>query len=444
MIRLILFIIILATMSIASVWLADHNGVISIDWLGYHIETTILFATIIFSILFFVLLTLAEWRFSSRADRVLSALTKGFAAIAVSDIKKAKSASVQVTRLLKKHQSNMPIAHILAAQTAQLEGKADEANVHFSALLENKQTKFAALKGLLVNACQEKDLTQAINYAEQAYKMNAKAGGIAPALLLLYKQAGMWEKAYSFLKSYNRGAILSFSSKGDEFDVNQEKSTIAYLLSLKFYKDGDVKNATNIIYTANKLNPAFIPAALFAVEIANKIGNKRKSLSIIEKTWKYSPHPELAKVYVLDLEGKALLKKACKLMKINPTSSDSRKLVAEAYLALGNVEKSRETLLPALEDKETASLCRLMVEIEKSSDEVNKREVERWAVRAEYASPDSVWLCRKCGNTSPDWDIECGSCDAVDTIGWDYPTSNDFENPKEINLKFEDYLISSS
>ena len=59
MIRLIVFLLITVGLAFAAAWLADRPGEVSIDWLGYHADTSV--AILIGCVLVIVCAALIAW-----------------------------------------------------------------------------------------------------------------------------------------------------------------------------------------------------------------------------------------------------------------------------------------------------------------------------------------------------------------------------------------------
>ena len=59
MIRFILFLLATAGLAFAAVWLADRPGAVSIDWLGYHTDTSV--GVLIGAVLAIVCAVLIVW-----------------------------------------------------------------------------------------------------------------------------------------------------------------------------------------------------------------------------------------------------------------------------------------------------------------------------------------------------------------------------------------------
>jgi len=436
MLRLLFFFIIISAISFLASWFADNRGLVFVDWLGYRIETSMMFVVASTSLAFVALLATIElalyiWNIPSRFrtrnkihryEKGLISLTKGFTALAISDEKRAKQAVRESKNLL----GVRPITHILAAETAQLGGDTDEARKHFAALLEYKPTEFIAVRGLLESARKSGNIPKALQYAEKAYRMRPDMEDIPYILLTLYEQAGKWDEAHLFLEKYSSRNWIPFFKKRADFDVKKQKSLVLFMRGKEFIENGEDRESTwlksyDIISRSLKYDPGFIPAAEAAVDLALKLGMKRKAISTVERMWKTAPYYKMGlsylEMFASEKEAKKI-KRAKKLLSINPKSVESHKVVANAAMKAGDTTLARNHIKLAItEVGETRSLCNMMVEVEKLSDEGDEQLVHKWAVKAKQAPRDDfMWRCGECGHKTELWNIKCEECDSFGSV----------------------------
>jgi len=439
MLRLIIFFIIVALLSYAALWFVDHPGEVVVQWLGYRLETNIIFVTTVVSAAFIVALILLEtalfiknlpkWisqrRAASRHSRVLLSLTRGFAAISVGDAKRATLAAKETFKLMNNQSAkNQLIAYILAAEAAQLEGDITKARQHYSALLEHKPTEFAAVKGLLDSNKQEGNLVYALKLAERAYELRPNAPGVVVALLTIYKQAGKWSEAQLFLEKHTSKKIFAIFSRDAGLDLRYEKAVIYHMRARKYFADGDMEKAFATAEIAVKEKSGFIPVVLLYCDLALRFNKKRKATSAIEQIWQDFPHPDLAEKYFLihtTDSPKKKMKRAQKLLSLNQDHPESHRMFALNSLEQGDLTKARNHAKLAMAGGETIELCNLMAEIEKTAEDSDDQIGQQWSSRAKHAMLDPYWSCSTCANSYEQWDIKCTSCNAVDTIIWKSP-----------------------
>jgi len=444
MIRLILFFIVLILASFAAVWMADNDGVIAVQWLGWHIETTVSVVLVAATVLYLVLIGLVELFFLvlglprrlrqrsalAHHDKALIAIADGFSAVAVGDGERAERAANNVNRLL----GDKPVALLMQAQAAGLQGNSAKSQKHYTALLEHKGTEFAALRGLLTVAQEKGDIHEAISLAEQAFALQPTSLEVGVGLLRLYKQTGRYADAQLFLEKQGKRLGKIGNGKTAVIDVSQEKAQVytaraRHLLFTQGSISGDnvlsdaVQQSIGWLESALKLTPDFVPALQTAVPLWLKLERKRKATAALEKAWKVQAHPVISALYMtLDSTadkpsgGKQDLKRAKKLYALQPDSVEGARVLAAAALQVDNITLARQRALQALSGAKTAAIYRLMADI--ASCEGEEAEVEDWDMRAQYAPSGAGWQCKECGSHYAQWDVVCGSCGAVSSIAW--------------------------
>src|SRR5215471_18700663 len=162
MIRVVLFLLLIALAAVGAVWIADQHGDVTLTLSGWRIETTpavfalalgliVVAAIIAWSIL------RALWRIPERVRRRRRehrqargrhAITHGLLAIGHGDATAARQ-HADVARRIASHD---PLALLLHAQSAQLDGDRDRANTAFRAMTEREDTRLLGLRGLFIEA----------------------------------------------------------------------------------------------------------------------------------------------------------------------------------------------------------------------------------------------------------------------------------------------------
>ena len=430
MTKLLLFLLTITIAAIASMWFIENDGSIVIEWLGYRIQTSVAFA-ILSSVVILVLLTTViqllifltsapkKYRkamLDRKKQNGLTALSKGFASIAAGDAKEAKRLTKQATSSL----GNIPLTKLLSAQTAQLEGNNELAKVHYTSMLESKETETIAIKGLLIQARQDGDLNKAIFLAEKAVNLNPNSSWAISILMDLYKITEKWQEAEEILQKAKRIKLLS---------SDQYKRSLALIytgICRDFRTKGVNDEAIKYAKKAYELQPDFPPIAQNYAKLLKDSGNNSKAARVIEKCWKTNTHPALADLYMNIYSNESTekrLKRTESLLKISPNSFDGNILVAKAAMAAGNLSRARNHLKAALAIRETKSVCALMAELEKL-EESDSSIIDQWRQRSVTSNSDKTWICDKCNASSDKWSINCNNCDSFDTLYWDNDNSS--------------------
>ncbi len=432
MIRLIIFFIVLAAVSILVSWMADNPGDLTINWMGYRLHTSLAYATGVVSAAFVVLLLalqliiyifstpkrVGQMRSAAKQDKALQALTQGFAAVSVADLRTAKLASRKAGRLLK----NQPLAEMLAAETAQLEGNADGAKRHYEKLLENKPTKLAAVKGLLGEAVKDGDFDTALELAERAYELKPDAAGTGRNLLNLYKQMGRWDEARKFIEKNRKRLGSNKLPVTQRVNVGSEMAVVTFMCVRRAMQNGESEKAFELLHDVLRARVDFIPAVVLYAEMAAERGREARAAGFIERAWRETPHPDLAAKYFDLFEGdspKKRLKRALRLNSINSEGAEGSKAVAKMAMKAENPALAREHIERGLAISETAALCYLMADLEAVENGENSDNAKQWSEKARNAPADPKWMCKTCGNRHEEWDITCTSCKSIDSIIWE-------------------------
>jgi HemY protein len=424
MTRLFIFLFAVTLASMAAMWFIENDGSIIVEWLGYRIQTSVAFsilAAIIILIICTTLLQLILWlknfpkncrkAISERKrDQGLTALTEGFAAIAAGDIKQAKRLTKQAANYL----GHIPLTKLLSAQTAQLEGNTDLAKVHYTAMLENKETEIIAIKGLLLQAKKDGDFNKAMFLAEKAVSIQPDAVWAISILLDLYKITGKWANAEQTIKKAAKLGVIS------AYDSKRSLALISRARSNKLLKAGDISGALSSAKNSYKLLPDFPPVATNYAKILLKNNSKRKAVKVLEKCWKEEPHPKIASLYMEifgDETNTKFIKHTEKLVSMQPNNIYGHIEIAKAAMASDDFDTAREHLKTALSITETSSICQLMAEVEKR-DGGSPDLIRQWLQRVQTARPDPAWVCVECSHITNVWSIGCKECQAFDSLEW--------------------------
>lgn len=422
-----------AALSWATVWLADNPGTVQLNWLGHQVETSIaLLLASVATLCFATALLYRVWimirkapanigKFSRdrRQKKGYEALTRGMVAVAAGDRDEAQKLSRRAENLL----DQPPLTMLLSAQAAQLGGDEKAASQFFKSMLEDKETEFLGLRGLINQAIKDGNQEEALELARRAYQIKPKSEWVVQSLFDLQTQGGHWTAAQSTLQQSLRiGAMPSE-------DIAQHKAVLELQMSLEAEEKGDKAQALRHARKANDLDRNFIPAALQTARLFLEVCKNRKAASVIDKTWENTPHPDFVPLYYKArnaIDPMARYTAAERLAKQKPGHIETRLMVARAAIDAKFWGKARDYLSPVILDCEdsnkpvSARLCKLMAELEEA-EHGNMEEAHVWLRRASVAEPDPLWVCSDCGNAVPDWSALCGNCWSFDTFHWGSP-----------------------
>ncbi len=434
MLRLILFFVILIIAGIYLARLADVPGSVTLEWMGWQIETSALF--LLFALGTVILLVTAGYlalnalfsapkrylghRRVEHHERGLSVLTEAVAAMAASDHANAKKLTHKADRLLGKP----PITRLLKAQLARIEGDDKTATSELKALMDYKETRFIAARNLLEHARNAGDTEEALAYAEEAESLRPDSSYATLALLDFYSREGQWQKALHIINKAKKHKALT---KGE---VDRYTAIIHYLHANHLYqRESDDETSLAFAKKAHSQLPDFVPATLLLARLLARHGKKSQITRHMGRTWKLFPHPAIANLYrklMADDAPSKRLKKVEKLVSSRPDSVESQIAVAEAALDAQAFGKARNHLKIALSKQETPRICKLMARLEELENK-DKEKADAWIERAVKADLGPSWVCSNCHSIPDKWSLHCPECESFDSIHW-----------KENKLKFVD------
>ena len=130
-----------------------------------------------------------------RHARGRHAITHGLLAIGHGDATAARQ-HADVARRLAGHD---PLALLLHAQSAQLDGDRERANAAFRAMAEREDTRLLGLRGLFIEAQRADDPVAAVMIAEEALKISPSSTWASHAVLGFRCAQGDWDGALKIL-----------------------------------------------------------------------------------------------------------------------------------------------------------------------------------------------------------------------------------------------------
>src|SRR5882757_9522628 len=427
MIRVLLFLALVALMAFGVVWFADRPGDVAIVWQGYRIETSVLvallavavvalIAVIVWSIVRTILRSpdlIAMFMSHRRGVRGYLAISRGLIAIGAGDASAAKRASNEVERIAP----GEPLALLLNAQVAQLSGDRAAAEHAFRAMAERDDTKLLGLRGLYIEAQRRKDMVAARAYAEEAANASPALGWAGQAALEFRCASGDWSAALSALDRNSRYGLI------EKADYKRQRAVLLTARALAA-EQTERDSARSLALDALKLAPDLVPAAELAGRLLGDAGELRRAMRIIEKAWAANPHPDLADTYAHLRPGDSARERLARVQSLaskapgqGANHAESALAVARAALDAQEFAVARNAVRPLLKEP-TQRVAALMAEIEEreSGDEGRARE---WMGRALRAPRDPAWTAD--GYVSDRWMPVSPVSGRLDAFQWKVP-----------------------
>jgi HemY protein len=393
MIRVVLFLLAVAVAALGVAWFADRPGEVSVIWLGYRIETSVMVATLAVGVLVLVILLLwSVFRGILRSPEQVSlffrhrravksylALTRGFIAVGAGDLRLARRSADETARLAP----GDPLTLLLTAQSAQMAGDRGAAEQAFREMIKRDDTKLLGLRGLYIEAQRRDDPRAARLVAEEAAKVAPSLAWAGQAVLDDRCAAADWAGALAALEhmksvlakpDYRRKRAVLLTARAQALDeIDRDGSRAAVLEAVKLARD-------------------LVPAAALAGRRLAESGEQRKAAKILEAAWSINPHPDIAEAYANLRFGDSARDRLTRMQKLAaklPGQLEGAIAVARAALDAREFKSARAALAPYL-SAPTRRVATLMAEIEESEHDDEGR-VREWMARAMRASGDPVW-----------------------------------------------------
>lgn len=422
--NMVIRFVIIALVAAGAVWLAERPGTLTFDWLGYTVEISIMVALTLLAVALFVIVFLwalirrvfnipsALSGFFTRRKRenVHEALTKGIVAVGAGD-------SAQATKYARKVSSlagDDPLAQLLKAQAAQLRGDQSTVTRVFESMAQSKDTEALGLRGLFTQARQDGDMEQARAMAEKALELNPALAWASKAVLAFQSAGGEWAAAGLTLDSQRSAGVL---------DKDQESRLQAVVQTARAIELEETKpdEALSFAERALRAAPGLVPAAVVAGRILSSQQNIRKASRILEKTWKLSPHPDVAEVYAYLRSGDSpqdRQKRIKSLIAKHDGGVEGAVAMAVACIDAQDWKDARAALAAVSEDRPSVRVCELMAEIEQG-EFGDKGRAREWLSRAVRAPRDPVWIAD--GQVSKVWLPVSPVTGELDAFEWAVP-----------------------
>jgi len=444
MIRLVLFLVGGAVLASALAWLADRPGTLVMNWQGYVIETSVFRAVVLFALL--VAIAVLVWTIvrqiwqspaavgnffnRRRQERGLDALSSGMIAIGAGDRALATRYAVQARKALP----NEPLTHLLRAQAAQLQGDRATSRRIFEAMLGTPDTEQLGLRGLYLEAEKEGETEAARQFAERALNLNPKLGWPIDALFELQCRASDWSEALATLATGRKHGHI-------EKPLADRRRAVLLTAQAQEIEDENGAKALELATEAHNLAPDLVPAAAVAGRQLASRGNTARAAKIVERTWRKSPHPDLAVVYAYARPGDSprdRLERIKRLAKTTPHSAEGPIAVATSAVEARSWGEAREALGPLLESRLTQRVCTLMARIEGEQHNDTGR-VREWLARAVNAPRDPAWTAD--GIVSERWAAISPVTGVLDAFQWRVPLEDAASKDGALALdKVEEYV----
>src|SRR5215510_13803972 len=426
MIRIILFLALIAAAAAGAAGVADQPGDVVLSWGGWRVETSlpvfvlglgivVVVATMLWSILRGLWRTpdrMRRRRHERRHARGRHAITQGLLAVGHGDASMARRHADDARR----HAGHDPLALLLTAQSAQLAGDREGAQHAFRAMAEREDTRLLGLRGLFIEAQRADDPVSAVMIADEALKISPSSTWASHAVLGFRCAKGDWNGALSILDNNLSSGLIEKTS------YRRQRGVLLTARALELEKfDRDLSRESAM--EAVKLAPTLVPAAVLAAKFESEAHQVRRAMRLVETAWLAQPHPDLADAYShvkLGDSARQRLVRVETLAAKMPGHIEGALAVARAAIDASEFTRAREALAPFI-DKPTQRVAVLMAEIERTEHGDSGR-ARMWAMRAVRALHDSAWTAD--GYVSDRWRPVSPVTGKLDAFQWQTPVAS--------------------
>lgn len=425
MLRLILFFVLASVMAVAAVWLADQPGSVTVAWGDYQVVTSIgvMVAVVLgCAVLLALLIEIYRWlrgvprrwrhnREHRHEMRGYEAITRGLLAAAGGDRAAAQWHSRQAARLAP----HRPGSLLLAAQTAQLDGRDAEASKAFRAMLDGPETELLGVRGLLAQALRAGDRKEALDLARRAYRLSPRTPWVLETLFELLTREGQWEEARGVLDGMGREKLL------DERLLRRRRAIVLHMQAKDLRQQGRIEEAVAAQRRALKLAPDFTPAALDLAAMANDVGKTRQAKKALEAAWAAEPQPAVAVAWeaMQPVDNPTRRYEQLRaLERLRPDSAVAQLVMGEAAIAARRLDDARRHLDQAVALGPSVRGYQALAELERAAG--GPERARDWLGRVADAPPDRAWVCEDTGEVLPAW-APFGGSGAFDVVHWGEP-----------------------
>jgi HemY protein len=394
MIRVLVYLVLVAVLAFGAVWFAERPGDVAITWQGRRIDTSVM--VLLAAVAAIAVATVMAWSILRailrapdlvsrylrirRGERGYRAVSQGLIAVGSGDARAAKRFTAEAVRIAPRE----PLTLLLSAQTAQLSGDRDAAVATFQEMADRDDTRVLGLHGLFVEAQRRHDHAAALAYAEEAARHASVPVWAGQAVLEFRCVAGDWSGALERLERNMKSGLI------DKRTYRRQRAVLI-TAQAQSLAGSDRARAIALAREAAKLAPDLVPAATLAGRLLGEAGDRRRAARTIERAWRANPHPDLAVAYSALRPGDSARQRLSRVETLaakGPSDAEAALAVARAALDAQEFAAARKALAPytASPRKRVAAL---MAELEMAQGDEGR--VREWMARALNARRDPAW-----------------------------------------------------
>lgn len=447
LIKIIFFVGVVGALAWGAGFLLEADGGLQVRALGYELspgplESILLLILLVFVVWLFLKvlgLLIAGWKFLNGDETALSryfdrnrerkgfdALSEGLMALASGEGQLAMAKAAKADKYLNKPE----LTNLLTAQAAEMAGDTKKAEETYRKLVENEQTRFVGVRGIMKQKLAAGDDETALTLAEKAFAIKPKHEETGDILLRLQAEKEDWTGARKTLSAKLRNGQLPR-------DVHKRRDAVLALSAAKDIVDDENSiEKREIAIEANRLSPDLVPAAVMAGRSYIQQSKPRYAARVLKKAWDARPHPDLAAAFAAiapDETPAARLKRFGALTKVQSDHPETKMLLAELNIANEDFPAARRALGDLVETDPDARSVTLMAVIERGEGATDT-VVKGWLARAIAVPRGPQWICDNCQHIHNEWKPICENCSSFDTLEWKRPPLSEVAMPAGVQM----------
>ncbi len=394
----IAFLLILVVAAALFSWqvITTDQGIVSIKWFGWQVDTSAMFAALVLVALVAVSLPLlrmimflmdAPGRIMKAGDR--SRTRKGQEALALGLIA-AEAGEFDVARRQAEKAEDLidepRLATLLQARSAEVSGDFAAAERAYSGMLQHEDTELLGRKGLLTAALKRGDRTAAMTHAEAALRVAKTASWPFQSLFELKVAAADWEGALDALEQGEKRKLV------DDKVARRRRAVLMTAAALKAERERRPDKAADMAQKAFRTSPGFAPAAAVAARLLVADGKEERAAAILEEAWENAPHPAIAHAYRDLKPGESREERAARMQSLVDRRRDhreSRIVTAELALERGDWATAQAALDDAYRELPSSRICALFAAAARAKGDENAART--WLDQAANAPREADW-----------------------------------------------------
>lgn len=426
MIRVLLYVLLIAALGLGFAWLADRPGDMVVTFDGYQYQVSLMVAAVaVTAVVAAVMIgwwllkaiwhspyTISRYFRVRQRDRGYQALSTGMIAAGAGDAVKARQLNKQAAKLIRSDQE--PLIHLLEAQALELEGNHAAARGKYEQMIDDPEMRLLGLRGLYLAAERVGDKAAARHYASRAADIAPHLGWAGDETISEKTEEGDWDGALKLVDAQRA------SGYADKPTASRRRAVLLTGKAMALFET-DFAAARAAALEANRLEPGFVPAAVVAARALFRGDEVRKGSKLLEAAWREAPHPDIAELYTHARAGDAThdrLHRAEKLESLRQNNVESSLIVARAALDAKELGLAREAAEAAIRLAPRESAYLLLADIEEAGAG-DQGKVKEWLSRALRAPRDPAWVAD--GVASPQWAPISPVTGRLDAFQWKAP-----------------------